>query len=171
MFMDEQQISPEEVIARFKEQQRLQGQRRTKIVLGVVAVLAILSVLGSLTNSSDSTSSTTEVVSSSVDTSWITGDFIPWGDGSNLAYSIGSVSNSACGYGACLGITVASKNGCPNSLYAEIELLDKNDVKIGYSNDSIGSLSSASKGQLIFRIQDSELSQAKMWNVTKISCY
>lgn len=169
--MDEQQISPEEVIARYKEQQRLQGQRRTKIVVGVVAVLAILSVLGSLTNSSESTTSSTEVVSSSVDTSWITGDFIPWDNGSNLAYSTGSVPSSACGYGACLGITVASKNGCPNSLYAEIELLDKNDVKIGYSNDSIGSLNSTSKAQLIFHIQDSELSRSEMWNVTKISCY
>jgi hypothetical protein len=169
--MDEQDMSPEEVIARYKEQQRLQGKKHTKIFVGVVAVLAILSLLGSLTNSSDSTTSSTEVVSSSVDTSWITGDFIPWDNGSNLAYSIESVPSSSCGYGACLGIIVASKNGCPNSLYAEIELLDKNDVKIGYSNDSIGSLSSASKAQLIFNIQDSELSQAKMWNVTKISCY
>lgn len=169
--MDEHQKSPEEVIAEYKEQQRLKGQQRTKIVAGVIAFLVVLGIIGSFTDSNDASESGTYKTIPSVDTSWITGDFVPWEDGSNLAYSSGSVPSSSCGYGSCLGITVASKNGCPNSLYAEIELLDKNDVKIGYSNDSIGSLSPASKAKLIFHIQDSELMQSKMWNVTKISCY
>ena len=163
--------SPQEVIAEYKEQQRLKNQKRFKIGGGIFGLLVVLSVIGSFTNSSNTSYIAPVATTPSVDTSWITGDFVAWEDGSNLAYSTDSVSESECGYGACLGITVASKNGCPNSLYAEIELLDKNDVKIGYSNDSIGSLSPASKAKMVFHIQDSELMQSKMWNVTKISCY
>jgi hypothetical protein len=169
--MNEAEKSPEKVIAEYRDQQRIKGQKRTKIFAGVVGVFILLSIVGSFTDSGDSSSSNRVVTVPSIDTTWITGDFVQWKDGSNLAYSSGSVPDSSCGYGACLGITVATKNGCPNSLYAEIELLDKNNVKIGYSNDSIGSLSPASKARLIFHIQESELMQSKMWNVTKISCY
>jgi hypothetical protein len=104
-------------------------------------------------------------------TTWYDSDLVQWSENPNLAYTSIEVSSSQCGYGGCLGIIIQTLNGCSNTLYAEIELLDGNDVNVGYSNDLIGRVSPGKKAKLIFHLNDSEIMQAKNWNVTKISCY
>ena len=104
-------------------------------------------------------------------TTWHDSDLIEWPENSNLAYTSFEVSSSQCGYGGCLGIIVQTKSGCSNTMYAEIELLDGSDINVGYSNDLIGRVSPGKKAKLVFHLNDSEIMQAKNWNVTKISCY
>ena len=102
---------------------------------------------------------------------WYDSDLVQWSDDSSLAYTSFEVSSSQCGYGGCLGIIVQTQNGCTNTMYAEIELLDSSDINVGYSNDLIGRVSPGKKAKLIFHLSDSEIMSAKNWNVTKISCY
>lgn len=154
---------------------QMRNFKRSIIFIAIICIIAIIDPLNKDTgknsnNSSNNASNTTK--STAVDTSWFTSDFYRWEDGSQLAYTIDRVTDSQCGYGAgCLGIIVQAKNGCPNSLYAEIELLDGSDINVGYSNDSIGSLGAMKKAKLKFHLSDSEISQVKDWNITKISCY
>ncbi len=102
---------------------------------------------------------------------WHDSDLVEWTEDSNLAYTSFEVSSSQCGYGGCLGIIVQTQSGCSNTMYAEIELLDSSDINVGYSNDLIGRVGPGKKAKLIFHLNDSEIMQAKNWNVTKISCY
>jgi hypothetical protein len=102
---------------------------------------------------------------------WHDSDLVEWPEDTNVAYTSFEVSSSECGYGGCLGIIVQTQNGCSNTLYAEIELLDSSDINVGYSNDLIGRVSPGKKAKLIFHLSESEILQAKNWNVTKISCY
>ena len=98
-------------------------------------------------------------------------DLVTWQGDSSLAYTSFTVSTAQCGYGAgCLGIIVETKNGCTSRLYGEIELLDGSDTNIGFSNDLLGHVGAGKRAKLVFHLTDSELSQAKNWNVTKISC-
>jgi len=60
-------------------------------------------------------------------------------------------ANGDCGYGDyCWGMLVRSQYGCPDGLYAEINIED-NGVVIDYSNDSVGSLPAATAAKLEFR--------------------
>lgn len=102
---------------------------------------------------------------------WHDSDLVQWSEDPDLAYTSFEVSSSQCGYGGCLGIIVQTQSGCSNTMYAEIEILDGSDINIGYSNDLIGRVSPGKKAKLIFHLSDSEIMQAKNWNVTKISCY
>ncbi len=102
---------------------------------------------------------------------WHDSDLVQWSEDPDLAYTSFEVSSSQCGYGGCLGIIVQTQSGCSDTMYAEIELLDGNDINVGYSNDLIGRVSPGKKAKLIFNLSESEIMQAKNWNVTKISCY
>ena len=61
------------------------------------------------------------------------------------------IPNNRCGYssGRCWGIRVMSKNGCPNGLYAEVNIVNGNEV-VDYANDSLGSLSPGYVAKLDF---------------------
>jgi hypothetical protein len=63
---------------------------------------------------------------------------------------------------------VISKNGCDRSLYAEISILDKSDVQIGYTNDTASQALPMQKTKLIFNTFEDEAHSARL---SKISCY
>jgi hypothetical protein len=102
-----------------------------------------------------------------IDNSWIPSGFIGWDQ--NVAYTY--IENPDCSYSdsLCVGIQVVSKNGCPNNLYGEISIEDKNGVQIGYTNDTLSNLSPLSKGELIFDILKWE--RFGGFKLSKISCY
>jgi hypothetical protein len=104
-------------------------------------------------------------------TTWHDSDLVQWSEDPDLAYTSVEITSSECGYGGCLGIIVQTQSGCSNTMYAEIELLDGNDINVGYSNDLIGRVGPGKKAKLIFHLSDSEIMAAKNWNVAKISCY
>jgi len=53
-------------------------------------------------------------------------------------------------------------------LYAEISLLDKNGVQIGYTNDTLSSALSMQENKMIFNTYEKEASEVRL---AKISCY
>ena len=83
-----------------------------------------------------------------VDNSWIPSDYTPYDQ--NVAYKY--IDEPTCTLDLCVGIIVTSKMGCPNTLYAEMAIKDKNGVQIEYSNDVLNSLPAGGKGELIFDI-------------------
>jgi hypothetical protein len=147
--------------------------RNSLIIVSIVLAYLIYYFLGGGSSSLNSISSMNGSTNqTSTDTSWIPGGYSAWEDGSNLAYAVGpDISQAQCGYEFCFGIYVVSKSGCKNSLYGEIDLVDKTGTKIGYSNATLGSLSPGTKGLLIFHVSGGDLQQMDTWPVSKISCY
>jgi hypothetical protein len=124
----------------------------------VVAIcLAVVWILNMFTNGKNNwNSKKTEVTSNSqstvVDNSWVPSDFTVY-DG-NIAYKY--IDDPNCTLDFCVGIIVVSKVGCPNTLYAEMSIKDKNGVQIEYSNDALNGLPAGGKGELIFDILEWE---------------
>lgn len=79
-------------------------------------------------------------------------------------------TNESCGYssGYCWTIRVIAQTGCPNGLYAEVNLLQGNTV-VGYTNDSLGSLPPGQTAKLEFVSFGG--SGTKSATLTKINCY
>jgi hypothetical protein len=57
---------------------------------------------------------------------------------------------------------------CPNDIYAELLLQDKNYVQYDYTNDSQGSLKKGSISELTFEFAPDP--RFKNWDISKISC-
>jgi hypothetical protein len=105
----------------------------------------------------------------SSDTFWAPTGFNVWSEDTNVAYRWAKNSEFKCQYGDyCNAILVISKNGCPNSLYAEIALLDSAGTQVGYDNDTASSIPSMGKAKLQFEYSDQGSETAR---ITKISCY
>jgi hypothetical protein len=136
-------------------------------------IFMLISSISSMFSNQNQTSQSIPTASKTYTQSppWYDSDLALWSDDQSLAYTSFEVSSSECGYGGCLGIIVQTQNGCSNTMYAEIELLDSSDINVGYSNDLIGRVSAGKKAKLIFHLSDSEILSAKNWNVTKINCY
>jgi hypothetical protein len=63
---------------------------------------------------------------------------------------------------------VIAKNGCDRSLYAEISILDKSEVQIGYTNDTLSQALPMQENKLIFNTYEEAAYSARL---SKISCY
>jgi len=63
---------------------------------------------------------------------------------------------------------IIAKEGCPNSLYAELSILDANDVQISYTNDALSSTLPMQKSKMIFETYEEDAESAR---ISKISCY
>ena len=68
----------------------------------------------------------------------------------------------------CTGVMIVARDGCKNSLYAEISLLDKNGVQIGYTNDTLSSALSMQENKMIFNTYEKGVSEVR---IAKVSCY
>jgi hypothetical protein len=81
------------------------------------------------------------------------------------------VQDNKCGYESayCWGITVVSRDGCPNGVYAELNILDGDGTVIDYANDSLGSLDSQQRGRLDFTSFERGYGELKA-TVTEIRC-
>lgn len=140
----------------------------------VFIIIAVLFVIGSLsggnsssTNSESSSSTTNEEV---VDTSWAPTDFNIYAGDENIAWRWGTKSETKCSYssGSCWSIVVLAKKGCSRSLYAEINIFDKNDVQIDYTNDTASVVQPMQKVKLTFDTFNEQSSSA---GLAKFSCY
>lgn len=70
--------------------------------------------------------------------------------------------------GGCNHMEVYSPNGCPNSLYVELNVLDSAGRVIGYTNDAVGSVGAAQKALLEFSYFEDGASKVE---VSEVSCY
>jgi hypothetical protein len=155
--------SPFEVVADY--QKKRNTQRNIFVAIGLILVLVF--ALSSNTNNGG-TGSNYEA-ETAPDTSWIPAAFNQFSGNPEIAWRWLESKEYKCSYGDfCEGIMVIAKNGCANSLYAEISLLDKNDVQIGYTNDTLSSALPMQESKMVFNIMDEEASQVR---ISKISCY
>jgi hypothetical protein len=72
---------------------------------------------------------------------WYPKDFGTWYGDPTLAWRWAEKREFSCSYGdRCQAIFVASKSGCPNGLYAKINILDSSGVVVDDSNDLLGGI-------------------------------
>lgn len=70
--------------------------------------------------------------------------------------------------GATWGILIEARDGCPNDLYAEIQIFDKDDFAIGWTNDTTGSLRPGQQAKLVF---DTFEEGARSARPNEFNCY
>jgi hypothetical protein len=103
------------------------------------------------------------------DTSWLPSNFDVWSSDPNVAWRWLKANEYTCEYGdGCWGMMLIAKSGCPSGLYVELSLLDKNDVQVGYTNETVGSALPMQKTRMIF---NSFEESAESGRISKISCY
>jgi hypothetical protein len=149
-------------------------RKKTLLLISLFSAFFIVSfALSSSQDTIDSTSNSDEnantQVEPPVDNSWIPSNFGTFSGDNNVAYRWLENDEFDCGYGdSCWGIMIMSKQGCPNGLYAELSILDRDDVQVGYTNDSVGSALPLQKTKMIFETFEDSAHSAR---VSDISCY
>ncbi len=102
---------------------------------------------------------------------WYPKGFYEYSGDSEIAYRwLDYGSEFTCSYSSayCFGMYVIARNGCPTSIYAEINLLDSSKTNLGFTNDTTSALAPGQKAKLIF---DTFTDGVKSANLGKISCY
>ena len=157
--------SEEEVIRQYKNKKR---EKRRNILVGIIVGFFALYIIGSLSDTDTVSNNPYPVIEEDL-TSWVPSGFESWSDDPTVAWRWLEDKEYKCNYDRlCVGIMVVSKNGCERNLYAEVSLLDKNKVQIGYTNDSLGSALRMQKSKLIFNTYEKEADTVR---VSEISCY
>lgn len=78
------------------------------------------------------------------------------------------VEDPECDYGKCTQILLEAVDGaCPNGLYVEVNLLDANDIIVGYTNDVLSSLPRGQRGKMTFETYDDSV---KKMEITEFNC-
>jgi len=105
-----------------------------------------------------------------VATTWYPKGFYPWSGDSSLAWRYVPVRKLNCSYsfGYCFGVYVISRDGCFSSLYAEINIFDRNGVQIDYANDLTSAVAPYQKVLLMF---DTFNDNANTGRLTQLDCY
>lgn len=106
----------------------------------------------------------TSVVTSADNKPWYPKGYVEY---QNVAFKW---TDESCGsnYGYCWTMRVVSEDGCYGGLYAEVNI-SQNDVIVGYSNDSLGSLPAGDVGRLEFTYYGG--SGIKSAQLTELNCY
>lgn len=129
----------------------------------MIVIFAALTAIGQFSSENSNSGSSSNAVD--VDSSWIPSGYERWD--STIAYKW--VDNAECDtYSVCAGIRVTTNVDCPNSLYAELLLQDKDYVQYDYTNESQGSLSKGSTAELTFNFEPTE--KFAHFKLSKISC-
>ena len=137
--------------------------KKPKIWLGMLVVFVVLAAIGQFTSSNTSSTQPSNTVN--VDNSWVPVGFEKWD--SVIAYKW--VDDPQCNsYSVCAAIRVIANVECPNSLYAELILQDKDYVQYDYTNESQGSLTRGSTAELTFNFEPNE--RFAHFKLSKISC-
>ena len=119
-----------------------------------------------LDSSSSSQSSNSQVVQEP-DTSWIPEGFNSWDENIAWRWVDRSSDCSDCTY---WHIQVISNFGCPNGVYAEINI-EKNSEVVDWTNDTIAYLGPAQKGVLAFEKYGLSGSPSSyQGSLTKLNC-
>jgi len=159
------QRSEEDIIRDYKERRK---EKRRNIFIGIVCIFALLYAIGSSTDSENSTLSPYPEIEENL-TNWIPVGFNSWTEDSNVAWRWLEDKEYKCDYDrACTGIMVVAKDGCSRNLYAEVSILDKKSVQIGYTNDTVSSALSMQESKLVFNTYEEG---ANSFRLSKISCY
>jgi hypothetical protein len=138
-------------------------RKKPRIWLGMLVVLVVLAAIGEFTSSNTTSTQPSNTVG--VDNSWVPAGYERW-DGT-IAYKW--VDDPQCNtYSVCAGIRVTANIDCPNTLYAELLLQDKDYVQYDYTNDSQGSLTKGSTAELTFNFEPDE--RFAHFKLSKISC-
>jgi hypothetical protein len=157
--------SPEEVVRDFKKKQET---KRNIIIAIVLTILIIYAYNYSDNENSNSTLSPYPVIEEDL-TGWIPAEFNIWTDDPNVAWRWLEDNEYKCTLGdSCWGMMVIAKDGCNRSLYAEVSILDKNKVQIGYTNDAASQALPMQKTKLIFNTFEDDAHTARL---ARISCY
>ena len=159
------QRSEEDIIRDYKERRK---EKRRNIFIGIVCIFALLYAIGSSTDSENYTLSPYPEIEENL-TNWIPVGFNSWTEDSNVAWRWLEDKEYKCDYDrACTGIMVVAKDGCSRNLYAEVSILDKKSVQIGYTNDTVSSALSMQESKLVFNTYEEG---ANSFRLSKISCY
>ena len=96
---------------------------------------------------------------------WYPKGYSQW-SGQDLAYKY---EKNGCdnNYGYCWAYTVISQLGCPSGVYVEGNVLE-NDIIVGYTNDSLGSLPSNTKAKM--QLQQFGGSGSRSLQLTEMNC-
>lgn len=98
---------------------------------------------------------------------WIPSGFNQWS--AELAWRWAKKGEYNCSYGdGCVAMYVVSRNGCPTSVYAEINLYDSVGTNVGYTNETLSSLAPLEKGRMIFEFFEEDAEGAQP---SEIKCY
>ena len=174
--MDNQsEKTPEEVIAEYKANKAKKNKNLIIAMIIGIPVLIILYTIGNSSNSeissnSTSTNSAAGTDSKLFDDTWVPSGFTGYASDDNLAWRWGTKAETNCTYssGSCWSVILISKNGCPQSLYGEVNLFDKNNIQMSYTNDTLGTVQPMQKVKLTFDTFDESAQSA---NISKFSCY
>jgi len=99
---------------------------------------------------------------------WYPKGFDTYSEDSNVAWRWLENNEFKCTVGdSCWGMLVIAQNGCPNSLYGEVSILDSSGTQISYTNDSLSVAMPMQKNKLIF---DSFEPNANKARLARISC-
>ncbi len=77
------------------------------------------------------------------------------------------VDNPSCDYFTCWQIRVLSRDGCPDGVYAELNILS-GDTVIGYTNDSLGYLGPGETALLTLTDTNENSTSGRL---TDLTCY
>jgi hypothetical protein len=171
--MSTESIQPNEPSKRFT--------RVNNIIIGFGILLVIAVIVGVATgfntvnkakpndavNPAQQTSTPTPTVENN---SWIPNGYINLKDGFAIKWMTPAQDNasSECTGDHCWGAYLVSRDGCPSSLYVEFNYFNSQDVQLGYTNDSVGSVAPGTKVQVMFNTYESS---ARTGQISKISCY
>jgi hypothetical protein len=96
---------------------------------------------------------------------WYPDGFNEWSDDSSIAWKW--VDGGGCNLGDwCWHIKVITEGGCPNGVYAEMNILDSADNVVDYSNDTVPSLAAGSTALLEFATYNSTHAAGQMVTIT-----
>ena len=150
--------------------------RHLKTWIQVVIVLILLSLLGAIGGSgsesssqkSNSTVSSENSASASSEPTvenkpWFPSGFQEFQDGIAFKWSTGS-----CDYGRCNHAIFISRDGCPRSLYVEVNGFDSSETQVDYTNDTTSSLAPLKQAKLEFNFTEDSV---RMAYVSKVNCY
>ena len=156
----------EDIIREYKSRKK---EKRRNILVGIaILFICIWAYNSGTTTPNNSATSPYPAIEDDL-TNWIPSGFNSWSDDPNVSWRWLENKEYECDRGdACSGVMIVAKDGCKNSLYAEISLLDKNGVQIGYTNDTLSSALSMQENKMIFNTYEKEASEVRL---AKISCY
>lgn len=162
--------TPEEIIAEYERSKKKSRDSRHKTFLFVFIGAVALFVIGSALPSDEEKPINIQTITDTIDDQWIPAGFNGYSDDSNIAWRWATESETDCTYssGACWSIILLAKEGCARSLYGEVNIFDKNDLQISYTNDSLGSVQPMQKVKLTF---DTLNNSAQSANVSRFNCY
>jgi hypothetical protein len=156
----------EDIISEYKSRKK---EKRRNILVGIAIFLFCIWAYNSGSTTSNNTATSSSTATDEDLTNWIPSGFNSWSEDSNVSWRWLENKEYKCDYDrACSGIMIIAKNGCDKNLYAEVSIRDKNDVQIGYTNDTVSSALPMEESKLIFNTYEE---YADTFRLSKISCY